>query len=99
MAEKKETPAKGVVVVITWPTGEVAVNAADFDRSGYGGYTMQEAQSYRARNAAKRKLFQDLCHPDVPKAMTEYDVDRLWTAMEKNGYKMTVIAVGHKESA
>lgn len=87
----------GVVGILTSADGHVMASATDFERQGYGGFSLQEAQRIRVKNALGRELVRNLCHPDIPKAMDSYECQSLLDRLTRNhGYSATYIPIGHK---
>lgn len=100
MGETAKTPEAppGVVAVFMFPDGAELASVADFERSGYGGYTLLEAQTLRAKQAVKWKAVRALCHNDVPDSLDSYEVERIAESLiRKKGYRMTVFLVNQSE--
>jgi hypothetical protein len=96
MSEDKE--AKGVLALAHWPDGEVLATYSDFSFSGYGGYSLFEAQRMRARVFVMRAAIAALCHNDVAACMETYHVDALFSELvQKKGYAITIIPIGYDE--
>lgn len=95
-----EQAPSGVIAIITFPDGHALANAADFDRSGYGGFTLLEAQTIRVKSAVKREAVRRLCHSDVPACLDSYEVERLVDSLiSKKGYRLTIIPVNQPDGA
>ena len=86
--------ATGILAIITWPDGSVLASYADFERQGFGGFKLAEAQEHRARKFAKWAAFKALCHPDVVKSMDSYDIERAVDSMiQKSGFKLSCVEI------
>jgi hypothetical protein len=94
-----KTP-KGIVATFTDSTGHVVASVSDFDRSGYGGFTLQEAQRYRVRRKLAYAVLNAYCSPVIVKALSEYDcraiIDKL---TRESGFTETIIPIGYDEAA
>lgn len=85
--------AKGVVAIVTGPTGAVCVSMSDFVEDGIGAaFSIREAQAYRAKRAAISEFFHQWCHTDIAKAISDYHRDEIFRRME--GYKLSTVDVG-----
>lgn len=99
MAEKEAEP-KGVLAIMTRPDGYVAATHADFDRSGYGGCKLWEAQRMRASDAVKRQAVRAHCSEIVTKHLESYTIDRIAEDLVNRGkWKVTFRAIGWDEAA
>lgn len=87
----------GIGAVLTDDEGRVCAHAFDFDRSGYGGFKMWEAQRIRVRRAVKRKFIEAYCsnvvHPGIDEFACESIVDNL---RNKGKLRLTFFAIGHE---
>ncbi len=84
---------KGVVAIVTGPTGAVCVSASDFLDEGIGaGQSIREAQEYRAKRAAIGEFFHQWCHTDIAKAISFYHREEIFRKMD--GYKLSTVDVG-----
>ena len=90
---------KGAMAIIHWPDGAVLAADVDFDRSGYGGMSLFNAQSYRVRAAVKREAIRKLCHADVVACLEQHHLESLFRAMvrEKVDCTMAVPESGAKQ--
>lgn len=68
---------QGVIAIMTLPTGHVAATHADFERQGYGGFKLWEAQRIRAGDAVKRKAVRVYCSEMVTQHLESYTLDRI----------------------
>lgn len=93
-----ETQAKGVIAILTDPDGRVVGHAADFSADGYGGFSLQQAQSYRARRRLALNVVRDGCAHYIAKAMDGYDCDGVVQRLVgSHGFKQTEVNIGHEE--
>ncbi len=90
---------KGVVAVITNPDGDVVAEAADFDRAGYGGFTLQEAQAIRAKDGVRSRFAAGHLNGWLGRGMEGYFVDAFWRNAERAGYRLSVVPIGYDEAA
>jgi hypothetical protein len=86
----------GWCAVMINPNGVVVTTYADFDRSGYGGFSLDEAQKFRARNIIKRRFVGDHLNGWLASKADEYFCDQFWRVAELAGYKLQLIPVGHE---
>ncbi len=89
---------KGAYVVTISPRGDVMGTAADFDASGYGGFTLEESQKIRARKRAHWDTVKRLCSALVTDCLDEYEVEQIWAAMVRKGWKEHVESIGWREA-
>lgn len=98
MTEAKEP--QGVIAIVTSPRGDVIATAADFQRSGYGGFKLWEAQKMRARDSARRETIRRYSSPLLSDALDGYAVDvicqRLFSGAPAS-HKITFRAVGYDD--
>lgn len=96
MTEAKKEP-KGVIGIWTDPEGRVIATAADFDRSGYGGFKTWEAQRLRARDAVHREVVRAYCSPAVTDCLSSYLLKSIAEEMLRKGHRITMRSVGYDE--
>lgn len=58
----------GVVALMIGADGHVWATATDFDRSGYGGFELHQAQRIRARGALRREFVRRVCNTSIDTA-------------------------------
>lgn len=96
-----ETDAKvppGVLGILTDETGRVVVAEADFERGGYGGFTLAQAQRIRLKQRISGAMVRAYASPQMTRAMSAYDCDRIMDELcRQHGYRLTFRAVGHSE--
>lgn len=90
-----KTP-KGVVATFTDSTGHVVASVSDFDRSGYGGYSLQEAQRFRVRRKLAHAVVNAYCSPVIVKALSEFDCAEIINKLTREqGFTETIIPIGY----
>ena len=95
-----ETTARGVVAVLTSQEHGVVVSVSDFDESGYGGFTLREAQEIRARRNLAYAMVRAYCSNVILDVMEPYDCEQMLRKLEHKGsHKVTLIPVGHPDDA
>jgi hypothetical protein len=95
-----EQVALGVVVVLIAPDGRMVVSVSDFNRSGYGGFTLQEAQTMRAKEALARTAIRAFCNDDLADVIDRYRAEEIIRALcDKKKYRVEMIVIGHKDPA
>lgn len=88
---------KGVIAIWTDAAGEVIATVADFDRSGYGGFKLWEAQRMRSESQVKAAAIRAYCSPAVTDALSNYLYDQISREMLQRGHKLNCVAVGWPE--
>lgn len=88
---------KGVVAIWTSPDGDVIATAADFDRSGYGGFKLWEAQRMRARDAVRRRAVEAYCSTALTDCLSSYLFQQIGEEMNRKGHKITARSVGYDD--
>jgi hypothetical protein len=88
---------KGVVAVFVGPDGHAVANAADFDYSGYGGFSLEEAQIIRVKDAIARKVAEAFASTEFTKHLDRYRLQEVLRQMQdRDGYKLHIIGIGHE---
>lgn len=94
----KMTEPQGVIAIMTLPTGHVAATHADFERQGYGGFKLWEAQKHRARDAVKRQAVRAYCSEIVTAHLESYTLDRIAEDLIQRGkWRVTCRAIGYDD--
>lgn len=89
---------QGVTLVLIDTKGRVRAHASDFERSGYGGFSLLEAQKLRCRRALAREFVTGGCHPDIAGALDNYDAEKVVQALVNNkSWVTTEIIIGHQD--
>lgn len=97
MAETTAKEPCGVIAIFTSPEGDVIATAADFNRSGYGGFKLWEAQLQRARQAVKWKAVDAYCSSVVTESLSGYLREQVADALVGKGHKISIRAVGYSD--
>lgn len=79
---KTDTP-QGVVGIFVGPDGRCIASVSDFDHHGYGGYTQQEAQTHRVRDAIARAVADALASSEFTKHIDKMERDEADKRMRK----------------
>lgn len=91
---------KGVVAILTGPDGHVWATATEFDRSGYGGFSLQEAQELRVKRALAWEFVRKACSDVIVRALDEYQCDRIINNVcSQQGFTRTILPIDHKDIA
>jgi hypothetical protein len=98
MSEEQAKEPCGVLAIMTrCDDGHVIATAADFQRSGYGGFKLWEAQKIRARDAVKRQAVRAYCSEVLTNALESYTIERIADDLltKRGGHKITMRSVGY----
>lgn len=98
--EKKKPDPCGIIAIMTNSAGDVIATAADFERHGYGGFKLWEAQKHRAREQVKWATVRAYCSDVVVKAITSYISSQIADELcqkDRGGHKITYRAIGYPE--
>ena len=87
----------GVVAIYTSKEGAVIASVSDFDRSGYGGFSLLEGQTMRAKRALSHAVIHAYCSEVLSRVMETYDCERLLDRMVRDGAHITIVPVGQKD--
>lgn len=89
---------QGIVMLLTWPDGSALAEVSDFDRSGYGGFSLHQAQRLRCKDRIGRAALDRLANPIVGECMERYHVDAWLQKLTRDkGFKLHEIAIGYAE--
>jgi hypothetical protein len=91
---EKMTDPKGLVGIYTDADGRVIASVSDFDDSGYGGFSLQEAQRFRCKTKLARAVMQAYCSDRVLAVFETYDCEQILNKMVRNGGRATYLPVG-----
>jgi hypothetical protein len=91
-----ETTAEppGCVGIYTDDEGRVIASVSDFDRSGYGGFSLYQGQKVRAERKLAVAIVNAYCSNVITRALDSYDCEQI---VRKLKGKMTFIPVGHAD--
>lgn len=82
----------GVVMICTDESGREIASVHDFDRSGYGGFTLQRSQEIRCKDRLARAVIDRYANPIIADAMDAYQQKSLLDSLERNhGHKIHTI--------
>lgn len=87
-----QTPP-GVIAVYVYD-GRVIASASDFNRSTPGGFTMAEAQTYRARDALSWEVVRALASPALYENLSAYDCRQI---VQKMKGREQIIPISHAD--
>lgn len=91
-----ENAPKGVIALLIGPNGHVWASAPDFDRSGYGGFSMAQGQELRAKRALAYQYLRAIAHPALAKSISPYGAERIvQDVCRECGYKVVIVAIGY----
>lgn len=86
---------KGVIAIVTLRNGDALASKSDFERSGYGGFQLCEAQAMRARTEVIREAVSAIVGPTLAQWLSDYTMDYIWKDMRDNGgARITLIPIG-----
>jgi len=87
----------GVVALFIGKDGRVIANVSDFNTSGYGGFSLQQAQEMRVKRSLAHEVFKSLSSPLIFDAIDTYDAQKIMDSMcSRCGCRVEIIAVGHE---
>lgn len=99
MVEKKSEDPKGVVLVFIDEEGREIASVSDFNRTGYGGWSLRDAQNLRARRALAMKVCNAYSSSQLVRAIDAYDAERIIDRLVKDhACKIATVVVGHAEA-
>jgi len=94
-AKSKKTPA-GIGAILTDASGSVVAHSFDFDRAGYGGFKLWEAQRIRAKRAATWKYIRAYSYGDLADVFEDYTAEELVRKLINKGkLRLTCVAIGY----
>ncbi|BCH20155.1 hypothetical protein [Mesorhizobium sp. L-2-11] len=90
---------QGVCGVVTAPDGHVVATHADFERQGYGGFSLKEAQTIRVREGLKRAFLRAFLFQGLTSKTSGYFCDQFWENAAEHGYRMETFPIGYEVAA
>ena len=87
----------GIVAMLVDRDGREIATASDFKREAPGGYTLRQGQQYRAKMALCGAVMRALASPRLSDAIDNYTAERIVEGMQKQGCRIIIIPIGHKE--
>lgn len=97
MSDDKKIEPKGVIAIMTTPSGDVIATASDFDRSAPGGCKLWEGQKWRAAQQVKWATVRAYCNPAITDALGGYMLEQIADALCQRGHKISYRAIGYSE--
>lgn len=92
-----KTP-QGVVAVLTDHTGNVIASVSDFDRSGYGGFTLRQAQEMRVKEQLAFAVVRAYCSDAILGVFERSECGEFVRRLvRQKGFTQTIIPVGHPD--
>ena len=89
---------KGVVGIYTDADGRVIASVSDFEDSGYGGFSLQEAQRFRCKTKLAHAVMQAYCSDRVLAVFDNYYCEQLLNKLVSNGGRATYLPVGWEQT-
>lgn len=82
----------GVVMICTDKDGREVATVHDFDRSGYGGFTLQRSQEIRCKDRLALAVINRYASPIIGQAMCKWHRDELLQTLQRDhGYKVLTV--------
>ena len=98
MSESGQPIPQGVVAILTGPDGHVYAVGTDFSTSFSSGYTIKEAQEYRAKRMMADLFIVNSCSGWIAKAMRNGDADAIIANLcQCHGFRRTIKYIGCQE--
>lgn len=95
---EKAAEVQGCVGLFIGPDGRVVAEVTDFERSGYGGFKLHEAQRIRCMRALNREIMSRFASRVLLNAISDYHAENIVDRMiEDQGYRKHFILIGHAE--
>jgi hypothetical protein len=84
-----------MAAILTRSDGRVIASVIDCDLNRPGGFTVEEAQTQRARLKLANETVRTLCSDDVAAVLQGYGAEKLMDSLvHQKGYRVTVLPVG-----
>lgn len=90
----QQTKVQGIVAIYINENGKVVADAADFNRSCPGGYTLREAQEFRAKQNLSFAVIRAYCSDTVVNSLESYECESI---VRKLPGKISIIPIGYEE--
>lgn len=82
----------GVIIMCIDASGREIATVHDFDRSGYGGFTLQRSQEIRAKDRLATAVIDAYANPIIARCMSNWHRDELLKSMcRDHGYRLHTI--------
>ena len=86
----------GLIHLLIDDKGRVIAHHADFQRSGYGGFTLVESQRVRCRDGLARATVEAYASPALTRVVDTYDAKSMvGKLVNSHGYRVHEIVIGH----
>ncbi len=79
---------EGTIAIFVNPRGDVIATACDFEKSGFGGFTLEQAQKIRCRNRINREIVSAYASPDLADNIESYTCERIVDDLMRKGFKL-----------
>lgn len=90
------TKHQGICGVVTAPDGRIVATHSDFERQGYGGFSLQEAQTIRVRDGLKRAFLRAFMFEGLIRNSSGYFCDQFWQNAHEHGYRIETFPIGYE---
>ena len=97
MSVAQKTPP-GVVGIFTDKLGRVIETVSDFSTEGFGGYTLKDAQTYRAKRNLALAVVRAYCSEMILDGIDYSDCMKIVQRLVTKGASTTFIPVGHLDA-
>lgn len=96
MTDDTEAPPQGVVMIFIDEHGQPICEATDFDRSGYGGFKLKEAQRMRCKAELARQVVRTYASSQLSRAVEQHQCEQIMRDLQSRfKCKVKVVFVGH----
>ncbi len=79
---------EGTIAIFVNPRGDVIATACDFEKSGFGGFTLERAQEIRCKNQINREVVAAYSSPDLADNIDSYTCERIVEDLLRKGFKL-----------
>jgi hypothetical protein len=77
--------------------GRVIASVSDFNTSGYGGFSLRQAQEMRVKRSLAHEVMDKLSSPLICEAIDTYDAEKIVNSMcSRCGCRVEIGSVGHE---
>lgn len=95
MRQVTTKPPRGIVGIFTDKLGRVVATVAEFETGGYGGCSLRESQTYRAKHMLNLEVMRGYCSEMIHEALENHDCDKIVQRLVKGGATVTFVPVGY----
>jgi hypothetical protein len=89
------TTPPGVVGIFIDGIGRVVESVSDFERAGYGGFTLRKSQEYRVKRRLALQIVRSYCSEMMHPALDVSDCERFVERLCRDGANVVLIPIGH----